>query len=161
MSKAIVVFYSYSGNTKAVAEILKSELKNKFETDFLELKCLDESDAFLTQASRALFKKPALLKHGLKYDLSEYDLIAVGTPVWAFAPAPCARIYLQKCTNIKNKQILLFATYGSGLGTQHCLKQMSEILKNKQVAEIKSFLVQQCKIDDLEFVKSAIKKALQ
>jgi len=53
--KSAVVYYSYTGNTKKVAESLAEVLKEKGEVDLISLEPLDESESFLGQVNRNAF----------------------------------------------------------------------------------------------------------
>lgn len=162
MRNAVIVFYSYSGNTKLAAEILIKELQiSNFKTSLIELQAADESDSFLRQAIRALFKRKARIQDNLNADLSAYDLIALGTPVWAFGMAPALRAYLDICRNITGKRILLFATYGSGVGKDKCVDEMSAIVKKMGAKDTVSFLIQQNDVKNRDLVKNRIQKALK
>ena len=48
--KSLVVYYSYSGNTRKVAKVLIEALKAKGETEELELIALDEVKSFFGPA---------------------------------------------------------------------------------------------------------------
>lgn len=161
MKKAIVIFYSYSGNTQKIADILCRVLKTNYNADSLALQSLDESDSFFKQALRAFLKKKAIVAEGTKFDLSEYDLVAIGTPVWAFAMAPAVRTFLDKCASLNGKSVLLFATYGSGVGKDKCIQEMEKIVKAKGASSTKSFSIQQFKIEDTTFVSERIKEILK
>lgn len=155
--RSVIVFYSFSGNTKKVADILNGYLKERGEVEALELKGLDESDKFLAQAARALWHKRAQLEP-LNFDLSHYDLICFGTPVWAFGPAPAMNAYLDQCFGVEGKKIVLFTTYGSGTGNQRCLNYMQGLLAKKGAKECKRFSIQQFKVKNKEFVLSEIRR---
>ena len=157
--KSIIIYYSYSGNTRSVAGILKEYLSQKGITDTIELKALDESVNFFSQGARA-FKKLRAKIEGIDFDLSGYDLICLGTPVWAFGPAPAMNTCLDNCMGIGSKSIILFTTYGSGAGNNRCLNYMQEILSKKGVTDFKRFSIQQRKIKDREFVFLRIKEVL-
>jgi len=157
--KSLVVYYSYSGNTKKVAKVLVEILKAKGEADELELVALDESGSFLGQCSRAFRHIKANIQD-VNFDLSKYDLICFGTPVWAFGPAPALNTYLDKCSNIKGKQIILFSTYGSGTGKERCLDYVQKILSSKEAVGFKRFSIQQFKIDNKEFIINEISKVV-
>ena len=45
---------------------------------------------------------------------SDYDLIIVGTPIWAWSPTPAIRSYL-KNNNLSGKKVALFFTYENNL----------------------------------------------
>jgi flavodoxin len=40
----------------------------------------------------------------------EYDLIIVGTPVWAWSPTPAIRTYIEKNSGLSGKKVALFFT---------------------------------------------------
>jgi len=157
--QGVIIYYSYSGNTQKVADILSEYLKREGEVDIVELKGLDESDKFLVQAARALRHKRASIQP-VNFNLSRYDLICVGTPVWAFAPAPAINTYLDKCFGVEGKSVILFTTYGSGAGNEHCLNYMQDILVKKGAKDFKRFFIQQFKVNNQEFVLSKIKEVL-
>lgn len=155
--KSIIVYYSYSGNTQKVANILMELLKTKSEVQQTELMGLDESKSFFDQCLRAFLRKKAALQP-VNFDLSEFDLICFGTPVWAFGPAPAMNAYLEKCFGVEGKAVILFTTYGSGAGNDRCLKFMQDILAKKGAKDFKKFSIQQFKVNDKEFVLSQIKE---
>jgi len=157
--KSVVIYYSYSGNTKKVAQMLTELLAQKGEVQQTELVGLDESKSFFGQCRRAFLRKRATLQP-VNLDLSRYDLICLGTPVWAFGPTPAINTYLDKCFGLEGKNVILFTTYGSGTGNERCLKFMQDILAKKGAKQFSRFSIQQFKVNDKDFVISAVKKAL-
>ncbi len=157
---AIIVYYSYSGNTRRVAGILAEVLRQEAEVEELELNALDESDSFLFQAARGLFHKQAWLDK-VNFDLRNFDVICLGTPVWALGPAPAMNTFLDSCYGLKDKKIILFTTYGSGTGNQRCLNYMQDALAKKGGQDFKKFSIEQAKVDDREFVLSNIKEMMR
>jgi flavodoxin len=157
--KSAIIYYSYSGNTKRVAEVLGEYLRQKGEVDLLELVAPKESRSFFGQVRRAFAKAKTALGP-VNFDLSGYNLICMGTPVWAFAPAPAINTYLEKCAGVEGKEVILFATYGSGLGRERCLDYMQGILSKKGAKNFKRFSVQQFKVKDKEFVLSKIESCI-
>lgn len=155
--KSLIIYYSYSGNTRKVAHLLAEYLKSQGSAELLELRAQDESNSFFGQARRAFFKKRAQLEI-TNFDLSVYDSICFGTPVWAFAPAPAMNAYIDKCFGVKGKEIILFTTYGSGTGNKRCLNYMQGILAKKGAQQFSGFSVQQFKVEYHEFVLSKIKE---
>ncbi len=155
LMNSTIIYYSYSGNTKKVAGILFEYLIQKGEVDAVVLKGLDESDKFFRQAARAFRHKRAIINN-VNFDLTKYDLICFGTPVWAFGPVPAMNTYLDKCFGVEGKEIVLFTTYGSGTGNQRCLNYMQDILTKKGTKNFKRFSIQQGKVNDREFVLSKI-----
>ena len=155
--KSAIIFYSLTGNTEKVAEILADCLKQASQVDIIKLEALDESKSFFKQCLRAATKKKANIEN-VNFDLSNYDLICFGTPVWAFAPVPAINTYLDKCSGLESKDVILFSTYGSGTGKEKCLNYMQNILGKKGAKGFKRFSIQQFKVDNKELVSSTIKE---
>jgi flavodoxin len=158
--KAIIIYYSYSGNTKKVAGFLLEYLKQKAQVDEVELKARDESAAFLGQCKRAFWRKRAEIEPVIA-DLSGYDLICLGTPVWAFGPAPAINAYLDQCSGLDNKEVILFTTFGSGTGNSRCLNYMQALLAKKGAKTFKRFSVQQFNAGNQQQVLLKIKEVLE
>ncbi len=156
--KSAIIYYSCSGNTRKVADVLLEELKKKHEVDVIEVKVIDEPDEFLRQVSRAFWHKKAAIQN-VNFDLSSYNLVCFGTPVWAFGPAPAVNTYLDNCIGIEGKEVVLFTTYGSGAGNERCLNYMQGILAKKGAKDFKRFSIQQFKVEDKEFVTKILQKA--
>jgi flavodoxin len=113
--KTLIVYYSYEGNCALVAETLK-ELLN---ADILEIKTEDEKKRgglakFVWGGRQVLtHSKPALKPYA--FDAGLWDLVILGTPVWAGSPAPAMASFLDK-TKISGKRIALFACHAGGMG---------------------------------------------
>jgi flavodoxin len=153
--RSIIIYYSYTGNTKKVAETLAEYLRKRGEVKLLRLEALDESASFFGQAARAFWHKKARIASA-EWGLSGYDLICLGTPVWAFGPSPAMNAYLERCSGLENKPVAIFTTYGSGTGVNRCFNYMQDILSKKGAQDFKRFAVQQLKVNDTEFIKKAI-----
>ena len=128
--KSIIIYYSFSGNTKKVAGLLAEYLKQKGEVEIYELKDLNENGRFFSQCAKA-FRHERTNIQETNYDLSGYDLICFGSPVWAFGPAPAINTYLDKSTGVEGKNIILFTTHGSGASNERCLNYMQGLLSKK------------------------------
>jgi flavodoxin len=155
--KSIIIYYSLTGNTHKLAESLASRLKEKGEVSLLRLIPLDESKTFLGQCWRAFLGLKASISE-LQTDLSNYDFICLGTPVWAFGPTPAVNKYLEICSGLEGKKIILFITYGSGTGINRCFKKMEEKLHKKGVTIIQRLGIQQFNVNNLAFVNKEIGK---
>ena len=107
--KSAIVYYSYSGNTRKVALFLRDYLEKDRTVKLIELNALDEPSSFFGQAQRAFFRQEAKIEH-TDFDLSMFDLICFGTPVWAFGPAPAMNTFLKNCFGLENKSAITFTT---------------------------------------------------
>jgi flavodoxin len=157
---SVVIYYSYSGNTRKAALVLAGYLREKTEVEIIDLKPQNESRSFLGQCLRALFKQRAKIKTA-NVDLSYYDLICLGSPVWAFGPAPAMNTYLDQCFGLENKKLVLFTTYGSGVGNERCLNYMQELLARKGAQQFSRFSISQFKADSRDFILDKIKASMR
>ena len=160
--RALIVYYSLTGNTAKVAGYLEETLKERKGTgvESRRLEVLDEARSFAGQAVRALLRRRAKIKETI-FDVTGYDMICLGTPVWALAPAPAVNAYLSRCSGLEGKEAVIFATYGSGLGKERCLNRIEKILVKKGVKGVVRFAVAQSKITDGEKVTDFIKNVLR
>ena len=160
--KSLVVYYSYSGNTEKVAKILVDFLKDKdFMVDTLRLKPKNERGSFFLQCLEALRGKRAVLSGDLNFDLAGYDLVCIGSPVWAFSPTPAVNTYLDKLLNAAGKDAIVFTTYGSGAGVEKCINNVKKRLKKKGIREVYNLNIQQANVDDRDFIIGAMKDKLE
>jgi flavodoxin len=156
--RSAIVYYSLTGNTAKVAEMLAQELGKKGEVEVLKLNPVDESTNFFKQGSRAFQKKKAQLGE-IKTDLREFDLVCLGTPVWAFGPTPAMRAYLDSCSGLEGKAIILFVTSG-GMGNERSLREMESILKIKKVSSFKYLSLKQSDLKDQAAILNKIQQIL-
>ena len=109
--KKLVIFYSLDGNTKLIAENLAKEIG----ADILELKPEKEIPKIepikhLWGGKQAFLKETPRLKN-YNLNLEDYQIICIGTPVWAYNFSPPLRTFLKE-NIIQNKKIILFCTCG-------------------------------------------------
>ena len=135
--KILVIFYSYEGNTKLIAESIAQTVN----ADLLELKPKNEMKAkglmkYLWGAKSAFMKtKPELISFDL--NLQNYDLIFIGTPVWAWSYAPVFNSFFS-CYKIANKKVALFCCHG-GLKRNFFDKMKLPVKDNEIMGEIDFF----------------------
>lgn len=115
MPKVLVVYYSLEGTTKRVAGLIAEPT----DADLLALRPRKEipTGGFLKYplgGFQALTKqKPAL--HPLGKDPQEYDLLFIGTPVWAGYYTPALRSFFAQ-TDLQDRAVALFCTHRGGPG---------------------------------------------
>lgn len=113
--KTLVVYYSRSGHTRQVAELLAQKLS----ADLQEL--IDRSSrkgpiGWLKSGRDAIKEKETELAP-LDHQPRDYDLIVVGTPVWAAHPAPAVRTFL-KAHDLGGKRVAFFCTMSARGGEE-------------------------------------------
>lgn len=126
----MVTFYSKSGNTKKVGEEIAKNLNADID-EIIDKKDRSGIKGWLGGGGDAFFKKSTEIEY--KKDPSEYDLVVVGTPIWAGSVTPAVRAFLSKY-NIK--EIAFFCTCGGGKGKS--FDEMEKLSKKpKAVLELK------------------------
>ncbi len=129
--KNVVIYYSYSGNMEAAAK-KAAELTN---ADVIRITTKEEPKgkgfkAMLKGGHQALKGfKPIINVDGL--DLSQYDTVILGTPVWAGTFAPAMRTFLENYP-FTNKKVFLMATSASG-NAKKMMKNLETILENNAI----------------------------
>ena len=129
--KMLVLYYSQTGNTKAVAE----EIANKLGADIEEITMVDPYDPdFQATIDRCMKEReqeviPAI--HPVKADLANYDVIFLGYPVWFGTYAPPVIAFLNDA-DLSGKKIVPFCTFGSG-GLESSVKDLVAAEPNAEV----------------------------
>ena len=132
MKKKLIVYFSYTNNTKTIAELIQKKLN----CDILRIETkVPYSNDYQTvvddeQNSEASNHIPEI--KDININLDEYDTIILGTPVWWYRPCPAIRAFLTKY-DLSNKTIIPFATNAGWLG-----RTFKEIEKLANKSTIKS-----------------------
>jgi flavodoxin len=131
-TKMLIIYYSFSGNTKYIAE----KLREKTGGDVFEIETVktypSEYSALTEEAKRELQESdlPALKKN--PPDMSSYDLILVGGPVWWYTVATPVMSFLRQA-DFAGKKVSAFCTHEGGIGKY--FPHFKEQAKNAVVLE--------------------------
>lgn len=136
--KAVVIYYSYEGNTALIAKSMASTL----DCPIVRLQPLHEMNAtgfakYVWGGKQVVMKECPRLQPIL-LDLSQFDTVFLGTPVWSWTYAPAIRTIFHEQLLV-NKKIYFFCTHEGGIkGVED--KARSLITKNNQWMGFKGFL---------------------
>lgn len=128
--KTLIVYYSRSSHTKKVAE----EIRDSLSADIEEIRETQSRDGFvgyLNAAKDAVLKKDSDVIE-LTCDPKNYDLVIIGTPVFAFNMAGAVRSFLNKYGK-EIKEVAFFATMG-GSGDKRTFANMKELCRSEPFA---------------------------
>lgn len=115
MSKSIILFYSFEGNTKKVAAYLSKELSIPCEEVILVKDFSSKGfTKYLWGGSQVMMKKKPKLAT-LKANLDDYDTIYLGSPIWAGTYSPAIRTLLEDGI-VKGKKVAFFYCNDGGPG---------------------------------------------
>jgi len=107
--KTLVVYYSRTGNTKNIGEEIAAALKADVE-ELKDGKSRRGPIGFLMAGREAMKKVPVELEP-LKHDPAAYDVVVVGTPVWASTVCSPVRTFLER-NRAALKKVAWFCTSG-------------------------------------------------
>jgi flavodoxin len=130
MVKILVVYYSLTGNTKFIAEMIAESLNS----DILELKPVKELKADSgTKYFWGGYQATMRIKPKLEpFDTNplDYEIIILGTPVWAWTYSPPIRSFLAKF-DLKGKNVALW-TCSAGDGVK-AMSRLKDALKDANI----------------------------
>jgi flavodoxin len=127
--KSLVVFYSRTGATKLVGESLDEMLDCDSEALF-DTKKRSGPLGYVTAGRDAMAKKLTTLAD-VKHDPALYDLVILGTPIWAGTLSSAIRTYITT-NQSKFKRVAFFCTNGSG-ETQQLFDEMEALYEGRPV----------------------------
>jgi DNA-binding transcriptional ArsR family regulator len=106
--RAGVIYYSYSGVTRRVAEGIHSA----GGCDLIEVKTRTPYSSFTAYTKGVLRSRKGALDpiEPAVIDVSGYDLLIIGTPVWAWHPAPAINAAVQALGGCEGKMAVVFST---------------------------------------------------
>ncbi len=110
-SAALVVYYSRSGNTEAMAR----EVARKFNADIVKIEALKYSldfQGWRNAGSDADDKVTTVQITPETIDMAKYRLVFMGSPIWWYRPAPPLWTFVAK-NDFKEKKVVLFNTFNS------------------------------------------------
>lgn len=132
--KTLIVYYSYRGNTKHIADLIAKETG----ADILRIETVvpykGSYNEVVNQGQDEVNAGYCPKLKPLSVDISQYDTIILGTPVWWYTFAPAMHTFL-KSQDWTGKTVYPFATNGGWIG--HTFKDFRTICHG---ADVKSGL---------------------
>ena len=151
--KILITFFSATGKTKKVAEIISKELNSDLYEIILEKEYTSEDLNGYNEKSRTYIEhntkdsRPKIKDKNA--NIEKYDIILIGFPIWWHIAPPIINTFLEKY-NFKGKKIILFGTSMSEDFGQTIL-YLKDSCKGSEIIEGKVFK----KINENEIKKFA------
>jgi flavodoxin len=132
LMKILIVYYSRTSNTRKVAE----EIQNNLDCDIEEI--IDTQNRsgilkYITSGFQASRRKLTILEN-IKNDPASYDLLVIGTPVWAGNISTPIRTYIHQ-NQAKFNNVAFFCTAG-GSRFDGTFSEMTELSGTSPIARI-------------------------
>jgi flavodoxin len=134
--KTLIIYYSFEGSTKLIAETIK----NKLDADILELKLKKDIKThgfmkYVWGGKMVVMKEsPELEKFDI--NINDYNQIIFGTPVWAGIFVPAFRTFFNNY-KFSGKNVALFICHDGGPGKT--LDKMKAELQGNDVIATQDF----------------------
>ena len=129
--KMLVLYYSQTGNTKAVAD----EIATKLGADIEEIVAVNPYDgdfqATIERCKQEHEQGSIPDIQPIKADLASYDIIFLGFPVWFGTYAPPVQKFLLGA-DLSGKKIVPFCTFGSG-GLESSVNDLKQAAPNAEI----------------------------
>ena len=129
--KTLVMFYSYTGKTRTVANKIAVEEN----ADIIELKdktARSKFNAYVLGSIAARGQKQAELQP-FNTDFSAYDKIIIAVPIWAGYPAPAFNNAVQQLPGGKEIELVLTSRSGNSKGSSEKTKTLIEAKGSKVI----------------------------
>ena len=126
--KILTVYYSNGGHTKEVAQNLHSIVGGDIKEVQLNEKYPNN-----------IFKMSKLVREHMKddylpnindVDISNYDIVFVGSPIWNFSISLPIKTFL-KNNNFENKTLIQFFTYSGGVNKKNIINEIKDTANTK------------------------------
>ena len=150
--KITTIFYSYTGITRGVAR----NLQNTCGGDLVEVKTVEpysKISAYTLGCYRAR-KEECDAIEPVSIDVTNSDLLVIGTPVWAFKATPAMNAAVAALKGCEGKPSILFATCGSQ--AKDTLPILAKALEAKGVSVVGEFVLNKNDVEDEDKINALI-----
>lgn len=131
MKKLLIVYYSWSnGNTERIAKMLQKEAGGDLVKIDTVQPYIGSYDEVVNQGQEEVNRGYEPEIKPFSVDISDYDVIAVGTPTWWYTMAPAVLTFLHG-QDFTGKKVVPFMTNGGWPG--HVIKDMKAACKGAEV----------------------------
>jgi flavodoxin len=158
--KPLVVYYSLTGKTKLVSQVI-AEALNATLLEITETKPRKLGPfVYLTGGFAAIMNWGSKI-NPINVDLKQYETIFIGSPNWGSRPAPAINSFIYQ-TNFQGRSIIPFFTT-SGNNCEKALANVTAKIEKSQGKVAGSFAITSYRVSDEEIIaraKEAVKKYL-
>ncbi|MBP1929764.1 flavodoxin [Methanolinea mesophila] len=150
--KTCIIFHSYTGITRGVAEQVQAACGG----DMIEVKPRQKYStltAYTVGCLRARNEEAEPIEPAY-IDVAGYDLLVIGTPVWAFKSTPAVNGAINALEHCDGKKGIIFATCGGKAGDTTAI--LKRALTEKGVDVMREFVFDRKDLSDDTKVKALI-----
>ncbi len=128
--KILTVYYSNNGNTKSVAQNVNCIAGG----DIKEIQLIENYPKNIFIMSKLIRKqmKEGFLPQIKDVDISNYDVIFIGSPIWNFSISLPLKAFL-KNNNFENKTVIPFITYSGGADRNKIINEIKDLTNTSDI----------------------------
>jgi len=150
--KSLVVYYSLTGNTKLVAQVI-AEALNTTPVEIMETKPRKLRPlVYLIGGFQATMDRGSKV-NPIDVDLKQYERIFIGSPIWNSRPAPAVNSFIYQ-TNLEGRSIIPFFTMG-GDNSEKALANVTAKIEKSRGKIAGSFAITSYKVSDEQIIARA------
>jgi len=154
--KSLVVYYSLTGKTKLVSQII-AEALNATLVEITERRPIPIPFVYLSGGFRALTNRGSKI-NPVDVDLKQYERIFIGSPTWGSRPAPAVNSFIYQ-TNFEGRSVVPFFTMG-GDNAEGALANITAKIEKSQGKVVGSFAITSYRASNEEIITRA-KEAIE
>lgn len=128
--KALTVFYSLSGNTKKIVDMIHSQIGGDIAEIETSVPYEGDYNSVVKQGKEEVESGFSPKLKPLSVDIEKYDTVIIGTPVWWYTFAPAIKSFLEE-NDLSGKTVYPFATNGGWIG--HTFKDFKKMCSGAEV----------------------------
>jgi len=154
--KSLVVYYSLTGKTRLVARAI-AEALNATLVEIEERRPIPMPFVYLSGSFAAFMNRGSKI-NPVDVDSKQYERIFIGSPLWAYRPAPAINSFIYQ-TNFEGRSVIPFFTMG-GDNAEKALANIKAKIEKRQGKVVGSFAITSSEVSDEEIIaraKEAIK----
>jgi len=155
--KSLVVYYSLTGKTRLVSQVIAEALNAKL-VEIEEKRPIPIPFVYLSGGFAALTNRGREI-NPVDVDLKQYETIFIGSPTWGSRPAPAINSFIYQ-TNFEGRSVIPFFTM-AGDTSEKALANITVKIEKSQGKVAGSFAITSHKVSNEEIIaraKEAIKK---
>lgn len=128
--KTLILYYSYLGNTKRIAEMIQKEIGGDIARIETVIPYDSDYNKVVNQGQDEVNRgyMPEIKPVDVRFE--DYERIILGTPVWWYTFAPAVKTFLEN-HDFSGKTVYPFVTNGGWIG--HTLKDIAAVCKGAKV----------------------------
>ncbi|GLC80713.1 flavodoxin [Lacrimispora brassicae] len=134
MSKSIVIYFTWSGRTGEMAKTIAALTGAAIQEVLPEMPYAQNYNAVVDQGKKEISAgfHPPIKK--LDLDLSQYDIIFIGTPIWWGTMAPPITTFLNE-NDLGGKTVAPFTSHGGG-GKGHSDRDFAKLCSGAKILDM-------------------------